>query len=181
MDRRSALKNIAVLGGGVFLAPSCTFSPERVSIALNNLNITGRQEQLLAEITETFIPATDDIPGAIELNIHHFVLVMVDDCRSEKDQKIFIRGLNQMDPLAEHQHEGGFSECTPTQRKQLIAGTLEGQPELKSLGAIYEDSRECLSITKQYTIQGFLNSEYVMTEELPYQLVPGHFDGCVEL
>lgn len=163
------------------MAPSCTFSEERVSIALNNLNISGRQEQLLAGITETFIPATDDSPGAKALKLHYFVLVMVDDCRGEEDQQQFVRGLGQVDRLAEHHYEAGFAECTPAQREQLLAGTLEGSREMKSGGETYEDARECLSMTKQYAIRGFLNSEYVMTEELPYQLVPGHFDGCVVL
>lgn len=165
----------------MLLAPSCTFSEERVSIALNNLNISGRQERLLAGIAETFIPATDDSPGAEALKIHHFVLVMVDDCRSEEDRQRFVRGLDQVDRLAEHQYEAGFTECTPGEKEQLLARTLEGSPELKSEGEGYEDARECLSMTKQYAIRGFLNSEYVMTEELPYQLVPGHFDGCVAL
>lgn len=178
MDRRSVLKNLALLGGGMVLAPSCTFSAEQVSIALNNLNITGKQEQLLADVVEAFIPATD-IPGAKALKIHHFVLVMIDDCRNKQEQNVFIRGLNQLDLLAEHQYESEFFECTSSQRENLLSGTLEGHPELKSLGAIYNEVRQCLSMTKRYAIQGFLSSEYVMINELPYQLVPGHFEGCV--
>lgn len=172
---------MALLGGGVILAPSCTFSEERVSIALNNLNVSGRQEKLLAGIVETFIPATGDAPGAKALKLHHFVLVMVDDCRGEEDRHRFVRGLDQVDRLAEHRYGAEFTDCTPGEREQLLAAVFEGQPELKSGGEAYEDAGECLAMTKQYAIRGFLNSEYVMTEELPYQLVPGHFDGCVTL
>lgn len=182
MDRRSALRNMALLGGGMFLAPSCTFSEERVSIALNNLNISGKQERQLAEMVEIIIPATEDSPGAKDLKIHHFVLVMVDDCRSRQDQKDFVTGLDQVDQLARNQHGADFAECSASQRESMVTEIHEGNGEGKSkLEGDYQQARPCLSMTRQYTILGFLNSEYVMTEELPYQLVPGHFDGCVDL
>lgn len=182
MDRRSALKNMALLGGGMFLAPSCTFSEERVSIALNNLNITGKQERQLAEMVETMIPATGDSPGAKDLKIHHFVLVMVDDCRSRQDQKAFVTGLDQVDQLAERQHGTEFAGCTASQKESMVTEILEGSREGKTkLEGDFQQARPCLSMTRQYTIRGYLNSEYVMTEELPYQLVPGHFDGCIDL
>ncbi|SMO73409.1 Gluconate 2-dehydrogenase subunit 3 [Fodinibius sediminis] len=172
---------MALLGGGLLLAPSCTVSEERVSIALNNLNVTGRQEQLLSEVTETFIPTTDT-PGAQALNIHHFVLVMVDDCRNEQDQKAFVGGLDQIEQAAKDRYEASFSSCTASQKEEVIAGLMGDQSEMQSAtDNTYQQARQCLSMTKRYTIQGFLQSEYVMTNELPYQLVPGHFNGCVPL
>lgn len=177
MDRRSALKQIAILGGGMFLAPSCTFDSERLSVALNNLKMVPEQEQLLAQVVETIIPATD-IPGGKELKLHQFVLVMVDDCRSKEDQKFFVEGLQELNPLSDNKFGNSFSQCNPQQREDLIDGVLgEHEPELNSYPAVHN----FLSITKGYTIQGFLTSEYVMTEVLPYQLVPGSFDGCVKV
>ena len=79
MDRRTALKQAALIAGGVALLPSCSFGPERVAIALNNLQLDADQQDLLAKIVEAIIPS-GEIPGAEELEVYKFVLVMVDDC-----------------------------------------------------------------------------------------------------
>ncbi|NGP75012.1 gluconate 2-dehydrogenase subunit 3 family protein [Balneolaceae bacterium YR4-1] len=174
MDRRTAIKQLSLLGGAMLLAPSCTFSSERVSVALDNLKITPSQESLLGDIVETLIPATD-IPGAKELKLHHFVLVMVDGCRGPSDREAFQRGLGQIDALAEEEVGTAFSDCDAKQKEVFLTGLMDGT----SAEPAYEDARAFLGMTKGYTIQGFLQSEYVMTEVNPYQLVPGHFDGCV--
>lgn len=172
MDRRTAIKQISILGGAALLAPSCTFSQERVSVALDNLNISGAQEALLADIVETFIPSSNtNMPGARALKLHHFVLVMVDDCRGKADQEAFERGLSQVDAVANEEYGTSFNQCSTSQKEELIASSME---------AADSDVQLFLNITKRYTVQGFLQSEYFMTEVEPYQLVPGHFDGCVE-
>lgn len=179
MDRRTAIKQLSLLGGAILVAPSCRFSSERISVALNNLDITARQESLLAEISETIIPETD-MPGAKNLNLHHFVLVMVDDCRSAPDRAVFQKGLERIDGVANHFFEASFSECTQAQRKELLSGVLDENPEYSShLGADFGDFREFLLLVKRYSVQGFLDSEYVMTEIFPYVMAPGYFEGCV--
>lgn len=160
------------------LLPSCRFSPERVSVALENLKITAGQEQLLADIAETLIPETDR-PGARNLNVHQFVMVMIDDCRSAEDQELFQEGLQRIDPVSNHFFGSSFSESTLSQREELLAGVLDQQREYQSyLGSDYDRFREFLFLVKRYTIQGFLQSQYVLTEVFPYIMAPGYFDGC---
>lgn len=177
MDRRSALKQLAILGGGIILAPSCTFDSERLSVALDNLNIIPEQEKLLAQVVNTIIPATD-IPGGKELKLHQFVLIMVDDCRGKEEQKSFVEGLKELNPLSDNNYGKSFSDCDAKQREDLIAGVLgDNEQEQSNVPAV----QKFLSMTKRYAIQGFLTSEYIMTEVLPYKLVPGSFDGCVKI
>ncbi|MCW9706600.1 gluconate 2-dehydrogenase subunit 3 family protein [Fodinibius salsisoli] len=177
MDRRSVLKQLALLGGGILLAPSCSFDSERLSVALDNLDITPDQERSLADVVETMIPATDS-PGGKELKLHEFVLIMVDDCRSEEDQQLFVTGLQDLDPFFKEEFGSSFSESTALQKEDLMAKVLE---EKESPNADFPAVEPFLSMTKRYSIRGFLTSQYVMTEELPYKLVPGSFDGCVKL
>lgn len=177
MDRRTALKQATFLIAGTTILPSCMFDSDRVSLALNNLDIQPELEKLLAEIAETIIPPTDT-PGAKELNVHHFVLVMVDDCQEKPDR--FASGLKQFDPFTHFYYEKSFAACSRQEREELIAGILEQNPVFsRNSKTGHEEVREFLSLTKQYTIQGYLKSQYVMTEIFPYQLVPGHFTGCV--
>lgn len=169
MNRRTALKQLAIIGGGMVLLPSCKFSREGASIALDNLDIDRAQENLLADLVETFIPATD-IPGGKELKLHHFVLVMVDDCRGPEDQKLFEKGLGQIETIADRQYSNSFAECTSRQKENIVAGVLNGKDN---------ETKQFLTLVKRYTVEGFLQSKYVLSEIEHYQLVPGHFDGCV--
>jgi hypothetical protein len=36
-----------------------------------------------------------------------------------------------------------------------------------------------LSSTKRFTIQGYMVSEYIQTEIIPYSLIPGEYNGAV--
>ena len=160
------------------MVPSCRFSSERVSVALENLDISARQERLLADIAETMIPATDT-PGAESLDVHHFVLVMIDDCRDRSDQEVFMEGMERIDPLSNQYFGTSFSGSTPAQREQLLLGVLEEKEEFKKgIGDGFDRFREFLLLVKRYTVQGFLESQYVMTEIFPYVMAPGYFDGC---
>ena len=58
------------------------------------------EERMLQLVVETIIPSTDT-PGAKELNVDQFVLLMVNDCHSEKDQIAFYSGLHSMDAFVE--------------------------------------------------------------------------------
>ncbi len=68
MDRRKALVNLGILTGGMVLLPSCEFSKEKISFALNNLQVTESQESLLKDIVSFLIPE-GDLPGAGSLNV----------------------------------------------------------------------------------------------------------------
>lgn len=178
MNRRSALKQAAIIAGGIAFIPSCSFDSERVSIALKNLKIKSRHEKLLAEIAETIIPATD-IPGAKDLNVHEFVLVMVDDCLDKADQDIFVKGLDQFEDFTIQHYGKSFLKGTQAEREEMLKRIEEQEEPGETTAFNPQEIKTFLGRTRQFTIQGYMSSQYVMTEVVPYQLVPGHFKGCV--
>lgn len=155
MDRRTAVRNMLIVAGGMVFIPSCLRDEGGASIELNRINISAKQEDLLADLVEALIPKTDT-PGAKDLNLHLFVMKMVDDCHSPEDQEVFLQGLKQM-------NEGEKDFETYWQKE-----TEEG---LSDFG----------EIVKNRTIQGYLNSEYVMKNELVYELVPGRYNGAYKI
>lgn len=155
MDRRTAVRNILIAAGGMLLVPSCMRHKGEASIELNNIRFSAFQEDLLADLVEALIPATDS-PGAKDLNLHLFVMKMVDDCHSPEDQEAFLQGLEiyqKGDKNAEVFWKG------------------ETDSELSKFG----------EILKRRTIQGYLNSEYVMKNKLKYELVPGRYNGAYKI
>lgn len=151
--------------------PGCFRSSGRATIELSNLTISEEDEQLLEDVTETLIPATDT-PGAKELLLHLFVLKMVDDCHSPDDQQQFVSGLNAFAGWARKTSGEPFGRADASVRAALLQG-VENSGE--------EDIVRFYSITKRRTIQGYLNSQYVMTNLIKYELVPGRYDGYVRV
>ncbi|SEN16633.1 Gluconate 2-dehydrogenase subunit 3 [bacterium A37T11] len=181
INRRAALRNLVIIAGGAMILPACYRKSGKASIELNNLQITEDEESLLETLADTLIPKTDT-PGAKELKLHLFVLKMVDDCYKPEDQDQFTKGLRALPSFAKSTIGKDFVNASAKERGQLLLkiqdikdteeATEKGQEagDDKSLKRFYD-------ITKSKTIQGYLNSKYVMTNLVKYELVPGRYNG----
>lgn len=157
MKRRTAIKQLFILAGGIAIATACDAGRGKSTIALSNVKFTKDDENLLAELVEALIPETDS-PGAKSLNLHLFVMKMVDDCHSPEDQKAFVEGLKNAKVI----------------KGKSIAET---QAYLNSLN----NEDQFFQILKRRTIMGYQNSEYVMKNKVIYELVPGRYNGAVKI
>jgi len=191
MDRRAALKGLGLLSSTALFLPSCQlFEEKRVPIALNNLKVTIEQEDLLSRLVAAILPADQEFKGAADLNIQNFIWVMVDDCRKEADQKQFMSGLTHFLRYAEQQLETDFEELPAAKQAEFLLETLAAEPvpaqqpvsqddgELPPPEAFLPDIQYMLRSVKGLTIQGYLGSQYIMTEVMPYALVPGGYNLC---
>lgn len=172
MDRRRALVNLGILSGGLILLPSCEFSKEKASIALNNLKISASQESLLKEIIASIIPK-GEIPGALELNVDEFVWIMVDDCLTRDNQEKFLKGLDSFNDAVTKQSGKSFNKFSEKERVQVLKSMEENNPIDEN-----DTGDEFLKILKQLSVFGYMRSEYIMTEVMPYSLVPGKYGTC---
>jgi hypothetical protein len=170
MQRRTLLKNLLFVAGGAAIVPSCMQKEDRSSIALKHLKIDAGKEKLLADISDTLIPASANTPGARDVYSHLFLLRMVDDCYEEKEQRAFEKGLNWVDEFSKKQYDKSFSNCNGTQRGNII-GELENKKAP-------EDVYDFYKITKSLTIQGFMSSKAILTNIVKYELVPGRYNGA---
>lgn len=139
------------------IATSCDFTDKSTSILLNHIKLNKADEDLLAELTESLIPKTDT-PGAKDLNLHLFVMKMVDDCASPEEQKAFIDGLKGA---------------------ETIKG--KGLKDMQTYLAALPAEDVFFQLLKRRTVQGYLNSEYVMKNKLVYELVPGRYNGAMKV
>jgi predicted Ser/Thr protein kinase len=168
MKRRSLLKNLTVAAGGLLSLPAWAsgWSPE--SIGQTHV-VPVADENLLAEIVETFIPETDT-PGAKSLKVHQFVLRMVNDCYGEPAQESLQQGLATTEQVAKQAFQKSFMECDASQRKQILVNLKDSsEPGTKRFA----------EMVKSLTIRGYMNSQYVMVNILKYNMAPGFYYGCV--
>lgn len=167
MKRRAAIRSMLYIAGGILVLPACYRQSGRVSIDLTNLSLTDDDELLLEILTETLIPATDT-PGGKELLLHLFVLKMVDDCHGPEDHTVFIKGLRAFAEWSKKELNTSFIVARADERISVLDRAKDNNDE---------DVAKFLGITKRRTIQGYVNSQYVMTNMVKYELVPGYYNG----
>jgi hypothetical protein len=176
MDRRSALRNLALVIGSAALLPRCTFKSPVVH--RNHFDVTMDQESLVADMAETIIPKTTT-PGAKDLNLDQFVWLMLDDCSKKEDQQAFFKGMGEFNDLVKKTYNKGFVDCTKEEKLSLL-NTFEKKPEQKNPnpGANYsKDLHAFFGTVKGLTVYGYTESQYFMTKEIVYELVPGRYNA----
>ena len=165
MKRRSAIKNMVLLTTGVTILPSFLTASEGATA----LTATRSREELLAEVADTIIPGTDT-PGAKDLGVHIFVLRMINGCYDKNAQDRFMNGLTQLDEISKSRFNKPFISCPASQREQLLT-------EISNKNGYQGDVLYFFPLMKSLTLQGYLNSQYVMTNLVKYELVPARFNG----
>lgn len=171
MNRRAALRRLLYIAGGTFLLPACYRTSGKATIEVTNIVIDEEDEILLAELVDALIPPSDT-PGGKELLLHLFVLKMVDDCHTPDDQKIFTAGLTSFSACAEEIMGKDFMQLEQERRIAF----LEAIDEISD-----EDVKRFYAMAKHRTIQGYLNSKYVMANLIKYELVPGRYNGYAKM
>ena len=169
MQRRSAVKNIALTIGTSIVLPSWVNAWNKESFQNNYSKISTFQENLLAEIVETIIPKTNT-PGAKELNVQQFIPVMVKDCYDKNTQAVYAKGFDLVDKNAKNAFSKSFLECDIKQRLEILDNMSKSENS---------DEKNFLQLVKRLTIQGYMSSEYVMTNLRVYEYAPARYHGCV--
>jgi hypothetical protein len=180
MNRRDALSRVALLLGGTvigaeFFLSGCTNADKKVG---QSVDFTADDIAYLDEVAETIIPATDT-PGAKAAKVGTFMTVMVKDCYDEKNQKVFLEGMNKLNEASKKKFGGsGFMKITPEQRKELLTELDKEQKEFAKNKKKEEDPHYFTQM-KQLTLLGYFTSEPGATQALRYVPVPGRFDACI--
>ena len=169
MTRRQAIKRAALLSGGIVLLENSLIGQTSGLSAPSGVTFGPKEESLLRLVVDTLIPKTDN-PGAKELKVDEFVLLMVNDCHSEEDQTAFYAGLHHLDAFTEKHFGQSFTECDTDTRVEALNSLSKSPDASPALQAFFK-------IAKGRTIQGYLESKYVMTEVLPHKMIPDLYDG----
>jgi hypothetical protein len=180
MNRRDALSRVALLLGGTvigaeFFLSGCNTGDKKIG---QSVDFTADDIAYLDEIAETIIPVTDT-PGAKAAKVGTFMTVMVKDCYDEKNQKIFLDGMNALNEASKKKYSGnGFMKITPEQRKELLTELDKEQKEYAK-NKKKDDGAHYFTQMKQLTLLGYFTSEPGATQALRYVAVPGRFDACI--
>jgi hypothetical protein len=193
MNRRDAIGKVALLMGGAvigaeFFISGCKSTSTQVSDLFDTDHVA-----FLNEVADTILPTTSS-PGAKAANVGQFMAVMVRDCYTPADQKIFLEGLTKLDDAGKKQYSSKFLDLTPAQRTDLLVALDKEQKAFtadrnKKLDADkiahkgddkykpIELPNHYFRMMKELTLLGYFTSEIGATKALRYIAVPGHYDG----
>ncbi|HEY8780493.1 MAG TPA: gluconate 2-dehydrogenase subunit 3 family protein [Mucilaginibacter sp.] len=196
MDRRDAIGRVALIMGGAvigaeFFISGCKPTSTQVSDLFNADHVA-----FLNEVADTILPATASSPGAKAANVGQFMAVMVRDCYTPADQKIFLEGIKKLDDTGQKQFNGKFMDLTDQQRTDLLVALDKEQKDYyKTLSKKMEadmakhkgDTKYAalkmpdhyFKMMKELTLLGYFTSEVGATKALRYMETPGHYDGCM--
>jgi len=171
ITRREAIRQCLIITVGAAMIPACMQEKTKPLVSLKHVNLGGEQQQLMAELSETIIPKTDT-PGAKDTLTHLFVLKMLDDCTTKEDQEKFVKGMTAFDKMAKKKFDQPFVKCAQPQREELLTTIINDKQVPEDVSAFY-------TTMKKLTVQGYMTSQYYLTNVRVYKLVPGKFYGCI--
>ncbi|WP_111671393.1 gluconate 2-dehydrogenase subunit 3 family protein [Algoriphagus litoralis] len=174
MDRRKSLK---IIGGSVVGIAGLVLADRKWQI-IDHLTHSGffslEEEQLIASIADTFIPAglpprllnSDAQPiGALSTGTDQFLIKLFEKCY-EKEEQDLIKG--QLKALK----KAGFVDLTQMEREQALLRLKNS--EIESESKFYE-------LMRSNTVMGFTTVKEVMVNYRGYQVAPGFYRGCVDV
>lgn len=195
MNRRDAIGRVALLMGGAVIGAEFFISGCKSGTAKVEDLFVADTVAFLNEVADTILPTTSS-PGAKAANVGHFMAVMVQDCYTPEDQKVFLEGIGKLDDAANKKFSNKFMSLTAQQRTDLLIDLDKEQKECstkknkdaeadaaKHKGEkgykAPEVSNHYFTMMKQLTLLGYFTSEIGATKALRYIAVPGHYDGNV--
>ena len=212
MNRRDAVKSVAFLMGGALSATTIGVFLEGCQPSKNSSEnlFSADQEKMLAELAETIIPTTKT-PGAKAAGVGPFISLMMKDCYPEEAQRVFVKGLEDLEKNSKDKFKNSFVSLTPAQRTELLgkfreetiaaqkndkdeaaklqekeAAELEKKPEKERAGNPTAAKKPAskhyfFAIARDLTMLGYFTSEIGATQAYEYIDIPGRYDGCVDM
>ncbi len=171
VDRRKAIKNIAIVSGGLITLPEWMVSCGVSDTTIHQTSFSVAEQKILASITDTIIPAGNSI-GALSVGVDKFLQKLIDDCYEKNAQDNVKSQLESLDGSAKSIHKKSFVDCTQAQREELL---------LKISTSEKKEEKDFFDLIKSETIRGFNTSQKVMQEYLGYKVAPGHYYGSVNV
>ena len=180
MDRRKAVKAVAVIMGGAFSASTLSMMLDSCTTATkptNGNDFSSDEKKIVERMSDIIIPRTDT-PGAVDAGAPAFVMMMMNECHTAEDQKKFHDGLMAFDKECKEKSGASFLKLSPEKQEEVV----------KRLDATALDKKNKKSSDEEFvfyrnlkalTLLGFFTSEPGATKTLRYAQVPGHYEGCI--
>lgn len=167
MNRRKAIRNIAIISSGVVLLPACEIESLPV---YENLTLDRQQLDLINWLTSAILPKEGlEIPTPESTS--DFVLTMLNDCYSPEDIHKYLAGSKIFMQYVKDEYGTSHTNLNPEQSILLFSKIMKSD-------LLPESLKYFLATTKQLTVRHFTTSEYFLKNHLDFEFAPGRYLGC---
>ena len=181
MDRRVAVKQVAILMGGARSASTLSIMLDGCNPALRQgkgTEFTDDEKNMVAEMADIIIPRTTT-PGAKDAGVPAFIVMMMQECYPDKDQDAFHAGLAAFDEECRQKYGGSFLKLSPDKQATAVRDLDKEVLEKKDNKEKPNNDLAFYRKLKELTLLGYFTSKPGATETLRYVQIPGRYDGCV--
>lgn len=176
MNRREAVKRVALLMGGTVIGASlflegCQQSaPKDVEMLFDPKSI-----DFLGDLAEAILPRTKT-PGAKEAGVGSVIPMMVRDCYGAEEQAVFLAGIAGIDERAKKEFGNRFQQLGKKDQTAFV-DMLDREAEHYDEKKIAGELPHFFTLFKQLTLLTFFTSKLGATEVFRYVKIPGKYDG----
>lgn len=206
MNRREAIRRVAMLMGGAISAPAMFGVLNGYAKPLVTdwkPAVLGENElALVSRIADIMIPRTDT-PGALDVGVPAFIDGMLKDVYSQTARERFLQGARDFDAASRKAHRKPFVELEPAQQKALVQQFQDiaiaderADEERKQKALVLElrtasmlpqrtesptaaHQRSFILTVRELALLGFFTSEPGATQVLQYVAIPGAYHSCL--
>ena len=170
MQRRTLLKTTGVGIASLFSLPNWANGWHQDQFTTNPF-FSISDDSLLAEIVETILPETTT-PGAKSLGVHKLIQKLITDCQGPTAERKMKDNLQKFNDLAKSSLGNNFIDLAMDKKITFIK-SLENSTDT--------DMKSFYGLMKRMTIDGYMKSEYVMTNITNYEYAPARWNACVRV
>ena len=191
MDRREALRVLAG-SAAIHLTPrSRLLAMLRRARAMAEAQTAARtlnphQFTTVRTMAELILPRTDT-PGATDVGVAEFIDIVLTEWCEEQERGVFLNGLADVDSRSQTLFSKDFIEASARQQAEVLValgkkmeqdarGDQERAPESQP-----EPDKSFYLMFRRLTLTAYYTSEAGATQELQFDMVPGRFDGCLQI
>jgi hypothetical protein len=192
MNRREALRLLAA-GTILPLAPHSLLALKQARVLLGDAvtprTLNPHQFATVKTIAEMILPRTNT-PGAADVGATEFIDLILTEWCSDEARASFLSGLADVEARTQTLFGKDFIASSALQQGEIL--TALGEKLLEESDAVRDQTRPSHSprpelpqnfyaMLRRLTLTAYYTSEDGATSELKFEMIPGHYDGCVPL
>ena len=171
MKRREFIAAAAIGTGALIALPAWAIWWRPNRLPQTETAFTAFEEEMIRSIADAMIPVHEGL-GALSVGVDKFLIHLIDQCYPDDVQQNVKSQIANLNRLSREELGEEIHECDQKTMELLLISFQESDDE---------DKRNFFNLMKSETIRGFRTSQVVMEQYLDYNMIPGFYDGCVDV